>query len=80
MNFSFFKKTIKDFKWTIFWYGLSVFLYGVLMVSLFPTMRDMGEAFEKLMESYPPAFLQAFGVEDISSFSTIEGFLLFPEK
>lgn len=75
MNFSFFKKTIKDFKWSIFWYGLSVFLYGALMVSFFPTMRDMGKEFEKLMESYPPAFLQAFGVEDISSFSTIEGFL-----
>jgi ABC-2 type transport system permease protein len=74
MNFPFFKKTIKDFKWSILWYGLSVFLYGTLMVSFFPTMQDMGGEFEKLLESYPPAFLQAFGV-DIGSFNTIEGFL-----
>ena len=74
MNFPFFKKTIKDFKWSILWYGLSVFLYGTLMVSFFPTMQDMGGEFEKLLESYPPAFLQAFGM-DIGSFNTIEGFL-----
>ena len=74
MNFPFFKKTIKDFKWSIFWYGLGVFLYGVLMVSFFPTVQDMGGELEKLLESYPPGFLQAFGV-DAGSFNTIEGFL-----
>lgn len=74
MNFPFFKKTIKDFKWSIFWYGLGVLLYGALMMSFFPVMQDMGEEFEKLLESYPPAFLQAFGVE-IGSFNTFEGFL-----
>ena len=74
MNISFFKKTIKDFKWSIFWYGLGVLLYGALMISFFPMMQDMGEEFEKMMESYPPAFLQAFGVE-MDSFNSIEGFL-----
>lgn len=74
MNLSFFKKTFLDFKWSIFWYGLTTMLYGVAMVSFFPSVRDMGGKFKEILESYPSVLTKAFGMT-INSFDTIEGFL-----
>lgn len=49
-----------------------VSLYAVFAVGLFPSIESAGVDFEKLMESYPEALREAFGVEAIG---TIEGFL-----
>lgn len=67
-----------------FWYeterrlrGTAVFavvvsLYAVFAVGLFPSVEAANVDFERLMESYPEALREAFGVEAIG---TIEGFL-----
>lgn len=67
-----------------FWYeterrlrGTAVFavvvsLYAVFAVGLFPSVEAANVDFEQLMESYPEALREAFGIEALG---TIEGFL-----
>ena len=67
-----------------FWYetrrrlrGTAVFaivlsLYAVFAVGIFPSIESAGVDFERLMELYPEALREAFGIEAIG---TIEGFL-----
>lgn len=47
-------------------------LYAVFAVGLFPSVESASVDFEQLMESYPPALREAFGLEALG---TIEGFL-----
>lgn len=47
-------------------------LFSALIVGVFPSIETSGVDFEAYVESLPPAFANAFGVE---SFGTIEGFL-----
>lgn len=74
MNKSFFKKTFQDYKWSILLYSIIVLIYSVSMVCFFPSIQKSSADFEKLLESYPPVFMEAFGV-NFDSFNTIEGFL-----
>ena len=74
MNYSFFRKTFRDFKWSIILYSLIVLLYGVLIISFFPSIQESSVDFEKLLESYPPVFMEAFGI-NFDTIGTIEGFL-----
>jgi len=74
MNFSFFKKTLQDYKWTTVWYSVMIILYGVMMVAFFPSIRDQQEELKKLIEVYPPSLAEAFGMS-AETFGTIEGFL-----
>lgn len=74
INFSFFKKIFYDRKWSIVTYSLIVVLYAALIITVFPSIKKSGAEFEKIMEIYPPAFKEAFGI-NVSSFNTIEGFL-----
>lgn len=47
-------------------------LFSALIVGVFPSIEASGVDFEAYVESLPPAFANAFGVE---AFGTIEGFL-----
>jgi ABC-2 type transport system permease protein len=53
-------------------FAVVVSLYAVFAVALFPSIEAASVDFERLMESYPEALREAFGVEAIG---TIEGFL-----
>lgn len=53
-------------------FAVVVSLYAVFAVGLFPSIESAGVDFERLMESYPEALREAFGIEAIG---TIEGFL-----
>jgi len=74
INNVFFRKVFIDYKWSILLYVSIVLLYGALMVGFFPSIKNQSLEFEKLLESYPPAFLEAFGMNS-NSFNTVEGFL-----
>lgn len=52
--------------------GVGVSLLGLLMVGFFPSVRESGADLEAYVESLPPAFRAAFGVE---AFTTMGGFL-----
>ncbi|MFH1769858.1 MAG: ABC transporter permease subunit [Parcubacteria group bacterium] len=74
MDKRFFKKTIKDFKWTALIYAIIVVAYAVMIIGFFPSIRDNAGSFEELLEVYPESLMDAFGVT-AESFSSLEGFL-----
>ena len=55
-------------------WGLLLGGLGVMIVSIFPAIGEQGQI-EDLTETMPQGMLQAVGVEDMASFTTIEGFL-----
>ena len=56
-------------------WGLSLAGLGALVVPFYDIFVDQQEQFAKLMEAYPPEFMAFFGGDDLSAFTTPEGFL-----
>jgi len=52
--------------------GVGMSLLGLLMVAFFPSVQASGADLEAYVESLPPAFAEAFGIE---AFTTLGGFL-----
>lgn len=52
--------------------GVGMSLLGLLMVGFFPSVQESGADLEAYVESLPPAFREAFGIE---AFTTLGGFL-----
>ncbi|MEF8858082.1 MAG: ABC transporter permease subunit [Halolamina sp.] len=71
MSETFWYETERRLKGTVV-FAVVVSLYAVFAVGLFPSVETANVDFERLMESYPEALREAFGVEAIG---TIEGFL-----
>lgn len=74
VNYSFFKKIFRDYRWSVLLYSLIVCLYGIFLVSFFPVIEENAAEIGKLFESYPSVLVEAFGMNP-NSFNTIEGFL-----
>lgn len=74
LNYSFFKKIFWDYRWSILSYSLIVLLYGILLVSFFPGIKESAAEMEKLLESFGSGLFAAFGMNP-NSFNTVEGFL-----
>jgi ABC-2 type transport system permease protein len=51
-----------------------MFVIVLMFVGMYPTILEQADKLESLVEVYPEAFLQAFGIEDFR-FDTIEKFL-----
>lgn len=58
--FAEFKNTLRRLKGAIIWWGISLFLYGMFMASLFENIQEMGDAFLVILEAYPPEMLAFF--------------------
>jgi ABC-2 type transport system permease protein len=67
-----FRRALKDLRWMVFWYALGLFLYGLLIMSFYPTVQENAALMEQYMQALPRAMVQAFGVSDMTS---IAGFL-----
>lgn len=52
--------------------GVGMSLLAVLMIAFFPSVQSSGADLEAYVESLPPAFAEAFGIE---AFTTLGGFL-----
>lgn len=52
--------------------GVALSLLGVMMVAFFPSVQRSGADLQAYVDSLPPAFREAFGIE---AFTTIGGFL-----
>lgn len=55
-------------------WGVVFGAFGVMMASIFPAMGDVAQL-EEYIQSFPEGLMQAAGVEDMASMTTIEGFL-----
>lgn len=74
--FHFIYRTIKDSKLTIIIYLAITMLFNWMFVSIFPSFEKTADDFAKVLESYPPAIMKAFGVEDAGGiFKSIEAFI-----
>lgn len=76
MNLVMLYRSIKDTRWTVLWYALGVALYGVVIMLIYPTMRQNATSFQDILKNYPEAFLKAFGVStnmfEMSAFISAE--------
>ena len=67
MQFSVFQKTLRDYRWQVFWYGLGLALLCALVVYIYPSYRAQLESFD-----IPEALQALIGEAD---YSTPAGFL-----
>ncbi|MGH2625974.1 MAG: ABC transporter permease subunit [Anaerolineales bacterium] len=54
-------------------WGVAVFLWALLVMSLYDTVAANQQMFQQLLAAYPPQFEAFFG--DLGAFATVEGFL-----
>lgn len=69
-----FWRSIKDRRISLIVYMAAALLFMWMYVAMFPSIQAQAESFSALMESFPPAIFEAFGIEDLAM-STLEEFL-----
>lgn len=69
MSVSMFRRAFTDTIKTALWFGLGLVIYASLMAAFFPSIQDLGDSMEQLLESYPDALLKAFGLSGEINFS-----------
>ena len=67
-------RILKDRKKSIIAYGIGMFLIVFMYAAMFPTILEQADKLESIVEIYPEALLEAFGIDDFR-FDTIEKFL-----
>lgn len=69
-----FWRTIKDRRLSLLIYCIASLLFIWMYIALFPSISESFGAMEKMLESFPKGFLDAFGF-DAKSFVTFEGYI-----
>jgi ABC-2 type transport system permease protein len=67
------RRAALDLRMTVFWFGLGMAAYGLLIVQVWPTMRANSEVFAQYIRSFPEALMKAFGVTDLTTFAGFIG-------
>lgn len=47
------RRATRDLQFTVLWYGLGLFLYGVFILLLYPTVRDNTEMLDQYLQAFP---------------------------
>jgi ABC-2 type transport system permease protein len=71
--FAEFKNTLRRLRGQIIGWGLGLFLYDLMMSSFYSNMKEMGDEFVTLLESYPQEMLAFF--PNMSEFASPLGYL-----
>lgn len=66
-------RSLRDNSWTIFWYALGLFLYGVLIVALYPSVRLSAATLEQSFQALPPTIRNAFGLTGFDTLAAYSG-------
>lgn len=74
MNFGIIKKEISDHKLSLAIYCIASILLILLYTALFPSLQEQSQNFSKLLDTYPAALKEAFGIQG-NAFATLESFL-----
>jgi len=69
-----YKQTLRRLRGQILGWGIGVALYGLMMVSLFPSIAGI-EGLQDMMNSYPEELMAFFGGAEFLAISTPRGFL-----
>ena len=67
MSWVMFRKSLGDLRWATFWYALGLVLYGLLILSFYPTVRENAEQMRQLMGTFPKSVMEAFGANNMST-------------
>lgn len=67
------RRALRDVRWTTLWFAIGSAVYLSVMISFYPTMSDNTEMLDDLLELYPQALREAFGIEDLASFTGFVG-------
>lgn len=65
------KKSIKGTGITI---AISI-IFVWMFVAMYPSFKDQADKFAEVMDAYPTAFIEAFGIEPEGLFSSVEAFM-----
>jgi len=60
INFTMFKKTLKQNWQPLFWYSITFILYGWLIIAIYPALNKTG-AYSQIFEEMPPELMAFFG-------------------
>lgn len=71
----FFEALRRAWRQGLYW-GIGLGLLGFYVTAIIQDM-DMLQQYQQMIESLPPVMLQLFGSEDLTSFTTPEGFVAF---
>ncbi|MCH8992384.1 MAG: ABC transporter permease subunit, partial [Acidobacteria bacterium] len=66
-------KGIWDRRRSFWWWLLGIGFLAAITISLFPSLADTGDAFQGLLDAYPPELLAFFGITDPDSLLTGAG-------
>ena len=72
MSVVMFRRALKDLRWTALWYALGLFLYGLMIMSFYPSIGKNTELMRQYLQSFPEGMLRAVGVTDMG---TLPGFI-----
>jgi ABC-2 type transport system permease protein len=68
-----FRNSLGRFRGQIIGWGLAILVLGLIMVPIYDTFAEQGDAFQQFVDIYPEEFMAFFG--DFADFTTPEGFL-----
>lgn len=74
MNLNILKRSIADKRLSILVYAIGVAAYAVMVLAIWPSLRENVSTLNQLWESYPEGIRKAFGGENFT-FATFDGFL-----
>lgn len=74
MNLNVLRRSIADKRLSILVYAIGVAAYAVMILAIWPSLRENISALNDLWQSYPEGIRKAFGGENMS-FATFDGFL-----
>lgn len=75
MSVSMFRRAFTDTIKTALWFALGLVVYASLMAAFFPSIQDLGDSIQQLLESYPDALLKAFGLSGEINFGDFAIFI-----
>jgi ABC-2 type transport system permease protein len=67
------RRSLDAMRTTLFSYASSVFFYGLLIGLLYPSVRHNADLINKYIQSFPPALVRAFGLQNYSTFPHFMG-------
>lgn len=66
------RRELHDLRWGSIGYGLGLAIYVLIMIFFFPTVRDNAAVYQNMLDAYPKALREIFGIEDMT---TLPGFI-----
>jgi ABC-2 type transport system permease protein len=72
MNEVMLRRSLKDLRWLTVWFTVGAALYLLAILAFYPSIRGNAAEMEELLDVYPEALKEAFGIED---FTTLPGFI-----